>query len=279
MIGVIGSGPAGISAAIYIKRANIPVTIFTNHKSNLLKAEYIENYYGTGKIKGQDLYNMGIESAKKLEIDMIEDSIIDIEYSNTFILNGLKSEYKCDAIVLATGASIKHLNIPGITEFEGKGISYCTTCDGYFFKNKTIALIGTGEYAKHEYKYLKNISDKLLLFSNGDKKGIYNKQLINGKIKKIIGTNKAEKIILENNTEYPIDGIFIANGYADSSILAKKIGIITKDNNIVTDEKMKTNIPGIFACGDNTKGIKQVSKAVYEGMQAGISAINYINTK
>lgn len=178
-----------------------------------------------------------------------------------------------------TGASIKHLNIPGITEFEGKGISYCTTCDGYFFKNKTIALIGTGEYAKHEYEYLKNISDNVLLFNNENKKDIHNKQIINGKIKEITGTNKAEKIILENNTEYPIDGIFIANGYADSSILAKKIGIITKDNNIVTDEKMKTNIPGIFACGDNTKGIKQVSKAVYEGMQAGISAINYINTK
>lgn len=279
MIGIIGSGPAGISAAIYIKRANIPVTIFTNHKSNLLKAEYIENYYGTRKIKGQDLYNHGIDNAKKLEIDIVEDSIIDIEYNSTFILNGLKSNYKCDAIVLATGASIKHLNIPGITEFEGKGISYCTTCDGYFFKNKTIALIGTGEYAKHEYEYLKNISDNVLLFNNENKKDIHNKQIINGKIKEITGTNKAEKIILENNTEYPIDGIFIANGYADSSILAKKIGIITKDNNIVTDEKMKTNIPGIFACGDNTKGIKQVSKAVYEGMQAGISAINYINTK
>lgn len=276
MIGIIGSGPAGISAATYIKRANIPVTIFTNHKSNLLKAEYIENYYGTGKIKGQDLYNHGIDNAKKLEIDIVEDSIIDIEYNSTFILNGLKSNYKCDAIVLATGASIKHLNIPGITEFEGKGISYCTTCDGYFFKNKTIALIGTGEYAKHEYEYLKNISDNVLLFNNENKKDIHNKQIINGKIKEITGTNKAEKIILENNTEYPIDGIFIANGYADSSILAKKIGIITKNNSIVTDEKMSTNIPGIFACGDNTKGMKQVAKAVYEGMQAGINATQYI---
>ena len=279
MIAVIGSGPAGISAAIYIKRANIPVTIYTSHKSALLKAEYIENYYGTGKIKGQDLYNIGINSAKEMEIDIIEDSIIDIEYNDTFILNGLKNKYKCNAIVLATGASIKQLNIPGITKFEGKGVSYCTTCDGYFFKNKKIALIGTGEYAKHEYEYLKNISPNILIFSNQDKEINRDKKIINGKIKEITGTNKVESIILENNSEYSIDGIFIADNYADSSILAKKIGIITKNNYIVTDDKMSTNIPGIFACGDNTQGMKQVAKAVYEGMQAGINAINYVKQK
>lgn len=279
MIAVIGSGPAGISAAIYIKRANIPVTIYTSHKSALLKAEYIENYYGTGKIKGQDLYNIGINSAKEMEIDIIEDSIIDIEYNDTFILNGLKNKYKCNAIVLATGASIKQLNIPGITKFEGKGVSYCTTCDGYFFKNKKIALIGTGEYAKHEYEYLKNISPNILIFSNQDKEVNRDKKIINGKIKEITGTNKVESIILENNSEYSIDGIFIADNYADSSILAKKIGIITKNNYIVTDDKMSTNIPGIFACGDNTQGMKQVAKAVYEGMQAGINAINYVKQK
>lgn len=279
MIAVIGSGPAGISAAIYIKRANIPVTIYTSHKSALLKAEYIENYYGTGKIKGQDLYNIGINSAKEMKIDIIEDSIIDIEYNDTFILNGLKNKYKCNAIVLATGASIKQLNIPGITKFEGKGVSYCTTCDGYFFKNKKIALIGTGEYAKHEYEYLKNISPNILIFSNQDKEINRDKKIINGKIKEITGTNKVESIILENNSEYSIDGIFIADNYADSSILAKKIGIITKNNYIVTDGKMSTNIPGIFACGDNTQGMKQVAKAVYEGMQAGINAINYVKQK
>ncbi len=275
MIGVIGSGPAGISAATYIQRANIPVTIYTNHKSALIKAKYVENYYGTGKVKGIDLYNKGIANAKELGINIIEDTIIDIEYNNNFIISGLEQKYQCDAIILATGSSIKKLNIPGMNEFEGRGISYCTTCDGYFFRNKKIALIGTGEYAKHEYEYLKNISPDLLLFSNTETE---EKGYINGKIKEITGNNKAEKIILEDNSEYPIDGIFIANDYADSSILAKKIGIITKNNNIITNDKMETNIPGIFACGDNTKGMKQVAKAVYEGMQAGINAINYIKT-
>lgn len=278
MIGVIGSGPAGISAAIYIKRANIPVTIFTNHKSSLNKAKFIENYYGTGKIKGQDLYNKGIESAKELAIDIIEDTIVDIEYNHKFILNGLTNTYQCDTIILATGTSIKPLKIPGIKEFEGKGISYCTTCDGYFFRNKKIAIIGNGEYAIHEYEYLKNISPNILRFSNQDSDRKSDKHIINGKIKEISGNQKVEKIVLENNSEYLVDGIFIADNYADSSILAKKIGIITKDNYIVTDENMSTNIPGIYACGDNTKGMKQVTKAVYEGMQAGINAINYIKT-
>lgn len=273
MIAVIGSGPAGISAATYIKRANLPVTIFTNHKSSLCKATLIENYYGTGAIKGNKLYEKGIEDANKLNIDIIEDTIVDIDYQNKFTLVGIKKEYKCDAIILATGSSISKLDIPGIKDYEGKGISYCTTCDGYFFRNKKIALIGNGSYADHEYEYLKNISDNIIRFSNNQE--YQNKDYINDKIIEIKGNGVGLSISLSNNKEIDVDGIFVANEYADSSTLARKIGILTENNNIIVDENMKTNVPGIFACGDNTKGLKQITKAVYEGMTAAMSAIKY----
>ena len=277
MIAVIGTGPAGLSAATYLKRANIPVMAFTNHKSSLAKAALIENYYGVGQIKGIDLYNNGIKNAKELEIPIIEDTIINIECKNEFILTGLKETYQAKAIILATGSQKKALNIPGIREYEGQGISYCSSCDGYFFKNKNIALIGHGEYANHEYKYLSNITNKITRFSNNPE--YLDKSFINEHIKEINKNDNQLTIILNNGNNLVVDGIFIATNDIDTSVLAKKIGIIIENNSIITDIDMKTNIPGIFACGDNTKGNKQIAKAVYEGLVAATACIKYYNEK
>jgi len=259
MIAVIGSGPAGISAATYIKRANMPVMILTNHKSSLLKAKAIENYYGVGKISGENLYHQGLTNALALDIPIVEDEIVNISI-DPMVVEGLEDTYHCDAIILATGSSEVKSNIPGVAEFEGKGVSYCATCDGYFFKNKKIVVIGNGEYAKHEYEYLKNISSDITLVSADT-------------IKTIAGNDSVEKLILNGGTEMLADGIFIAENYPDSSILAKKIGLLERNGRIGADEQMKTNIPGIFVCGDITVGPKQIAKAVYEGMIAANNAI------
>lgn len=265
MIGIVGSGPAGISAALYIKRANIPVIVFTNHKSALEKAKLIENYYGTGKVSGKDIYNNGINSAKELDIDIIEEEILNITFDNTFKLESKMNEYVCDSIILATGSPIKKIIIPGISEFEGKGISYCATCDGFFFKNKKIVVIGNGDYANHEYNYLKNISNDILKLNIDD-------------IKSFDGDNILSSINLIDDKKISVDGVFIALE-PDSSALAKKIGLIEKDNRIIVDNNMQTNIPGIYACGDITPGLKQITKAVYEGMIAANSSIEYYKKK
>lgn len=265
MIAIIGSGPAGISAALYLKRANIPVIVFTNHKSALRKASEIENYYGTGKVSGNDIYNNGIDSAKKLDINIIEEEILSISFDNTFKLESKNNEYLCDSIILATGSLPKKINIPGINEFEGKGISYCATCDGFFFKNKKIAVIGNSDYAEHEYNYLKNISNDIIKLNIED-------------IKEFNGDNILSSISLVNDSIIPIDGAFIALE-PDSSALAKKIGLIEKDNRINVDINMQTNISGIYACGDATPGLKQIARAVYEGMIAANSSIEYYKKK
>jgi len=255
MITVIGSGPAGISASLYLKRTNKDVMILTTHMSSLKTAHLIENYYGTGKISGEDLYNIGIKSAKELDIPIIEEEVLDInDNSNGFIVTTPNNTYECSAVVLALGSNKKRSTIPGAELFEGKGVSYCATCDGFFFKNKKIAVIGSGNYANHEYEYLKNITNDVTLYNPND-------------IIEIGGSDKVEHIVLTDNTSTPVDGIFIADTF-DGSIIAKKMGLIENEGHIVVDDKMATNIPGVFACGDITGHTKQIATAVHQGMVA-----------
>ena len=278
MIAVIGSGPAGVSTALYLKRANKDVVVFTNHKSSLLKAKEIENYYGTGKINGNKLYQDGLSSLNDLNIELIEEEVFNIDFGNKLILETNKNKYEFDVIVLATGASKNKPKLKNIEKFEGTGISYCATCDGFFFRNKKIAVLGNSDFALHELNYLKNISSDLFLLTNGDS---LESEFItyNNKIKELVGETSLEKIIFEDNTELLIDALFIANDSPDSNVLAKKCGILTDKSGIVINEKFETNVPGIYACGDAVKGQKQIAKAVYEGMLTATNIIEYINKK
>lgn len=278
MIAVIGSGPAGVSTALYLKRANKDVVVFTNHKSSLLKAKEIENYYGTGKINGNKLYQDGLSSLNDLNIELIEEEVFNIDFGNKLILETNKNKYEFDVIVLATGASKNKPKLKNIEKFEGNGISYCATCDGFFFRNKKIAVLGNSDFALHELNYLKNISSDLFLLTNGD---ALESEFItyNNKIKELVGETSLEKIIFEDNTELLIDALFIANDSPDSNVLAKKCGILTDKSGIVINDKFETNVPGIYACGDAVKGQKQIAKAVYEGMLTATNIIEYINKK
>ena len=123
MIAIIGSGPAGVSCALYVARANIPVIVFTNHKSSLLKAKAIENYYGTGKITGEELYYKGIENLKKLNVPIYEEEVLNIVWQENFLIETNKNTYSANSIVLATGTSKKAPNIPNLANLEGKGVS------------------------------------------------------------------------------------------------------------------------------------------------------------
>lgn len=278
MIAVIGSGPAGVSTALYLKRANKDVIVFTNHKSSLLKAKEIENYYGTGTISGIDLYYEGLAELKKLNIELIEEEVFNVSFENSLVLETNKNKYEVDIIVLATGSAKNKPNIKYIDKFEGTGVSYCATCDGFFFKDKKVAVLGNSEFAIHELNYLKNITNDLSLLTNGtvmqNEIKTYTK-----KIKELAGANNLEKIIFEDNTELEVDGLFIALDSPDSNILAKKCGILTDKTGIIVNDKFETNVPGIYACGDAVVGQKQIAKGVYEGMITATNIINYINKK
>ena len=274
---VIGSGPAGITAAIYAKRRNLSILVISKGISALQKAEKIDNYYGfENGISGKELYVNGIKQAKNLGIDFIEDEIINIEYINQFTIETVNSKYEAKAVILATGVSRNVPNIKGIKEFEGKGVSYCAVCDSFFYKGKDVAVLGDGNYAIHEFETLKPIASSVTILTNGNAM-VENRdssiEVNNKKIREFRGNTKLEEVEFEDNTIQNLNGVFIAMGTASSSDLARKIGARIENNNIIVNENMETTVPGLFACGDCTGGLLQISKAVYEGAKAGLAVL------
>ena len=274
---IIGAGPAGISTGLYTKRANLKIMIIYQNDSNQEKAELIENYYG---LTGKDLYKEGINQAKNLGIELKNEEVINIKMKeNGFDIITDKNEYKTKNIVLATGNKKNVPKIKGIQEFEGRGISYCAVCDGFFYRNKDIAVIGNGKYAISETNELINLANQITILTDGEKAPEIradNVKIDTRKIEEIQGEKRVEQIKLEDNTIIKTDGIFVAKGVAGSNEFAKKLGIITNKDKIMVNEKMETNIPGIYACGDCTGGILQISKAVYEGTKAGLEIIKRV---
>lgn len=277
---IIGSGPAGISAGLYTKRAGLKTLIISKGVGTLEKAEKIENYYGFLSQGGIELQKVGENQAENLGIEIKREEVMNIRYNENFIVETLNFEYEAKIVVIATGNSRKKSNIKGLKEFEGRGVSYCATCDGFFYQGKNVAVLGNREYAIHEAQNLLPIAKKVILLTNGEQfvekrhKGI---EVDENKIREFRGTNSIEQVEFEDNTIKKIDGVFIALGMASSSDLAKKIGIMLDEKeNIKVNNKMETNVKGIYACGDCTGGIFQVAKAVYEGMVAGMSIIQYL---
>jgi len=280
---IIGSGPAGITASLYIARAGFKVLIISKNESKLDKAEKIENYYGfENPVSGKELNENGVKQARNLGVDILEKEVISIKYSDdncyeVIVANqGNDEKYLAKTIVLATGVSRNSTKIKGLEEFEGKGISYCAICDGAFFRNKNVAVLGSGDYAIGEIQELLPIAEKIIMLTNGKKPIEYRIDKVDvntKKIKQFSGNNNIEEIQFEDGTNQKIDGIFIAEGVATSTDFAKKLGARIQNNYIVVNDNMETSVPNIYACGDCTGGILQISKAVYEGTKAGLEII------
>ena len=280
---IIGAGPSGISASLYTKRANKKTLVLYKDKSGLEKAHKIENYYGfEDGINGEELYNIGIKQAENLGVDVKKEEAIKIEinYEDAneyrFLVTTSNDVYKSKTVILATGNKKNKPKIKGIEKFEGKGISYCATCDGFFYRNKDVAVIGSGDYAISETNDLINVVKDVTILTNGKKAPDFradNVKIETRGIKEIKGDSKVEEVELDDGTNLKVDGVFVAQGVAGSSDFAKKLGALTNKDNIVVNENMETNVEGLFACGDCTGGLLQVSKAVYEGAVAGLAAI------
>lgn len=279
---IIGAGPAGISAGLYTIRANLKVLILYKDQSALEKTDRIENYYGFEKgISGQDLYEAGIKQAKNLGVEVKKEEVTNIQFgeNNQYTVMTENQNYDTKTVIFATGNKKNIPKIKGIKEFEGKGISYCAVCDGFFYKNKDIAVLGNGRYAISETNALIHIANHITILTDGEKPPkirAENVDIDTRKIREIKGDKKIEEIEFEDSTKMKTDGLFVALGVAGSNEFAKKLGILTQKDRIVVNENMETNIPGIYACGDCTGGLLQVSKAVYEGAKAGLQAIRYL---
>lgn len=278
---IIGSGPAGISASIYLKRAQKNICIITDGNSALKKANEIENYYGVETISGEELYDIGIKQAKKLEIPIEKDEVTNISFEENFIVRTVNNEYQAKYVIIATGTNRVAPKVKGLKEFEGKGISYCAICDGFFYKDKDVAVVGSGNYAIHEAETLKPIAKSVTILTNGQKiienRSTSDFEVDETPIREFRGENVIKEIEFDNNSSKKIEGVFIAVGTASSIDLARKIGAVIKGNNIVTNENMQTTVRKLYACGDCTGGLLQVNKAVYEGAIAALDIIKKLN--
>ena len=275
---IIGAGPAGVSASLYAKRAGLNVLVLYSGESNLEKATEIENYYGfVNGIDGTTLYNNGIEQAKNLGVKIKKEEVLNIEKITDFSVQTVSEIYSSKSVIIATGNKKLRPNIKGIQDFESKGISYCAICDGFFYRNKNVVVIGNGKFALNEANDLKNIANNVTILTNGlDMESTDTFEINTKKIKEIHGDSKVRSIEFEDGSNIEVDGIFIALGEAGSSSFAKKLGIMLNKDSIIVDENMQTNIEGLYSCGNSTGGLLQVCKAVYEGAVAGLSAVNYI---
>lgn len=260
---IIGKGPAGISAAIYLKRYGYNPLVIGKDGGALEKAHLIENYYGIDSISGNDLIEKGINQAKRLGIEVLTEEVVDISFFDNLTITTKDNVYQAKTIVLALGASRNRY----VKADKFEGVSYCATCDGFFYRKKRLALIGNGSYMKHELEVLENITKDITVFTDGLPLEVdlnENIKVITEKITEIKGDERIKSIVTANE-EVEIDGAFIAKGNASGFTIAKHLGIALDNNSIVVDKNFMTNIPGIFACGDIIGGLLQVSKAVSDG--------------
>ncbi len=285
---IIGSGPAGVSAALYARRGGAEVTVLSKGLvlSGLMKAEKIENYYGLAEpVSGAELYRRGIAGAKNIGVDFVEDELLSLMFNDSFTgfkVTGREHEFEAEAVIVATGASRKSLTVPGVKDFEGKGVSYCATCDAFFYRGKTVAVVGAGLYALHEAQALLPHAAQVYMLTDGGEPAAEVPAEISVRAEKIAaieGGDRVEKIVFADGTTLKLDGVFMALGTAGSAAIAKKIGAQLEGNDIRIDAHGATNVSGLFAAGDCTGGLLQIAKAVYQGAEAGLSAVKYLREK
>lgn len=274
---VIGSGPAGISASLYTARGGLSTMVVSRGSGALGKTDKIQNYYGfPDLISGEELEQNGIEGAKKVGVEFLEAEALGLGFEEKLTVETTKGVFSADYVVLATGVQRKTPKIPGLQELEGRGVSYCAVCDAFFYRQKAVAVLGSGEYALHEAEVLLASASSVTLLTNGAEPAANfpeEVQIVRSRIEKIEGTDHVEAVLLEDGSRITAEGIFIAYGTAGGSDLAKKIGAQTDGNHVVTDEKMRTTVPGLYAAGDCNGGMLQIAKAVYEGAVAGTEIV------
>ena len=291
---IIGGGPAGISAGIYAKRANLRVGIIERAVpgGQLSSIGEIENYPGFKSISGNDLSMNFYNHAESLGIEFIFDEAID------FNLNGDVKEaicqnktYKAKTIIFALGNQPRKLGVPGEKELYGKGISYCAQCDGNFFKNKNVAIIGAGDASVSNALYLSNICKKVdILTRHGLHAGNYPEDVFKGKknvrvhencvVKEILGKDSVTGILYtqnEKDKKAKLDGVFVSVGrVTDTKYLKEKIELDSAGY-IITTNEVETSEKGVYACGDIvSKSLKQIVVAASSGAKAATKALDYL---
>ncbi|HHU36096.1 MAG TPA: NAD(P)/FAD-dependent oxidoreductase [Treponema sp.] len=277
---IIGKGPAGISAAVYLVRSGRSVLVLGKDAGALERAESIENYYGFPEnVSGAELALRGIAQAERLGVTVLSEEILHLGMDDVWSVKTTEGLYSTKTILIATGKSRTSINVPGFEQYRGKGISFCVTCDGFFYRGKKLALLGAGSYAANEYSELLAFSEDITVFTNGAEiTGSFpkNASIVTEKITAFTGEDSVSAITTAEGTVHAIQGVFVALGTAGAASFAATVGVELSGTDIVIDAQHMTNIPGVFAAGDCTGGFLQIAKAVSDGAHAAKGINSYL---
>lgn len=279
---IVGNGPAGISAALYAVRSGLHTTVIGKDAGALTRADKVENYYGfVEAIEGKTLVDNGIKQAERLGVQMVKDEVVGLDFEDKLVVKTTEGNFAADAVILATGTQRAAAKVDGVDRLEGRGVSYCATCDAFFYRGKDVAVIGTGEYALHEALDLLPVVGSVTILTNGGQPEVEIPEtikVVTEAIQSIDGTDTVSGVTFKNGEQLAVAGVFMAIGVAGSGALAKKLGANVQGTKIIVDAKMQTGIPGLYAAGDCTGGLLQIVKAAHEGAIAGMEASKYIRS-
>ena len=287
---IVGAGPAGLTAALYALRANKKVLIIESksYGGQIINAAKIENYPGIAEVSGFDYATTLYNQVKNLGAEFKFETVIRIEEDKSVITKA--NTYQAKAIILATGSENRKLNLPNEDKFIGRGVSYCATCDGNFYRNKTVAVIGGGNTALEDAIYLSNLVEKLYLIHRRDEfrgeeklvdelKTKENVEIIfNSNVVSLNGDKKLDSIVVEDNSgnkkELNVDGLFIAIGREPKNSVFANIIDLDENGYIKYTGDVHTNVSGIYVAGDaKVKELRQLTTAVSDGAIAATTAI------
>ena len=298
---IIGSGPAGLGAAIYGIRAGLKLAVIDRSSvsgGQVLTTYEVDNYLGLSGMSGSDISDKFREHADKLGVSFIAADVLSIESDdNRKRIHTDKGDYEAKTIILATGAEHSTLNVPGEMQLKGMGVSYCATCDGAFFRKRTVAVVGGGDVAVEDAIFLSGICNKVYLIHRRDKlraakilqdrlMALENVEILwNSEIKEILGQDFVENITICNkNTnikeQLQVDGIFIAIGIKPNTKLIDGLAQLDDNGYVIASEDCKTSVEGIYAAGDiRKKALRQIITAVADGANAINSVQQYLIEK
>lgn len=298
---IIGSGPAGLSAAIYAKRAELNVLVIEKagiSGGQVINTYEVDNYPGIPGVGGFELSIKFREHADKLGADFVNGEVTDFVLENDLKVVTVDGEnqYKSKSVVIATGGAPRHLGVEGEEKLSGMGVSYCATCDGAFFKNKTVAVVGGGDVAVEDAIFLARICKQVYVIHRRDQfrasksistrlLGLENVTILwDSVVEKINGEDRVESIDVKNSktgdqTSYDVAGVFIAVGYLPNSDKYKDVVATDEGGYIIATENCETNVEGIYAAGDvRTKELRQIITAAADGANAITSIEKYFNS-
>ena len=285
---IIGQGPAGLSAAIYTARAGMR-TLIVGCAPKVAGDYEIDNYFGfTETITGKELIERGRAQAAKFGVEMRCDRVLAVHQNGEqkFVAKTEEGEIEATALILATGVSRVRPGIANLGDYEGKGVSYCVSCDGYFMRGKPVMVVGEANFAANQALELLQYTPSVQVCTQGKAPEMSEEFLwrlresgipvLQKKIASLAGNGGLEQVVMDSGEQIEAQGLFIAMGQASSNDFAYSLGLLRNGQFIDTDREQRTNIPGVFAAGDCVGRFLQISVAVGEGALAGRAAISHV---